>query len=116
MGRKMTTFASLAFLTTIVICCFLMNPPPESSDWGPLADGVGMVFPITFGVLFIGLSVTVYILIKKLSEKNELLSSGLDNSSENFFKKEIKILTIIIVAFSIGYLMRVLTDITIGFT
>ena len=53
---------------------------------------------------------TVKTLIKKLKVKSETLGVSEDEAGDNFFKKEIKTLSTILIIFSISYLLRVVYD------
>ena len=90
-----------------------MDPVSSTDDWGLLADAVGYVFPVAFSGLFIALTVCVFILIRKLRQKNSVLSA--DDVIENFFRKEINTVAVIMCVFSISYFLRVLFDALVGF-
>jgi len=78
-----------------------------------MADNLGKTFPFIFLVLFCMLAASVIILIKKLRAKNKQLV--MDDAADNYFRKEINTLIVILVLFSISYLLRVIYDAYIGF-
>ena len=83
-------------------------------DWGPLARHLEWTYPLFFLILFILLSIAVFVLIGKLRSKNYSMSD--ESVVDHYFKKEICTLTTILILFSISYLLRVIYDIFIGFS
>ena len=112
-GRFCITAFNWAYLTLIVILLGVVLEPQEfgDPDWGLIATIVGVSYPILFFVLFILLTVTVKTLIKKLQVKSETLGATDDEMSDNFFKKEIKTLSTILIIFSSSYLLRIVYDV-----
>ena len=114
-GRCCVTLFNWLFLLTIIVLCGFVMTPAEFGDpsWGPLATAVGVSYPCLFAILFVLLCWTVFTLIKKLKMKNDILSeyeASNDSSENNVFEKEIGTLTIILIIFSITYLLRVVFD------
>ena len=115
-GRCCVTLFNWLFLATIIVLCGVVMEPEQfgAPDWGPLATTVGISYPCLFGILFVLLSWTVFTLIKKLKIKNDEIISVKESDqsgSENVFEKEICTLTIILIIFSITYLLRVIFDV-----
>jgi len=80
----------------------------------PLFEILGKYFfPSVICVLFVALLVCVYILIRKLREKNKILA--LNDEKEDFFRKEINTLGGLLLVFSISYLLRFFFDVLLGF-
>ena len=110
-GRTITTGISAFFLLTILICCLIMAG--QQSD-AVLFKILGhFFFPATICILFIVLLVTVFILIKKLRQENKILAQN--DEKEDFFRKEICILGVILFVFSVSYLLRLIFDVILGF-
>lgn len=96
--------------------CGLMDPDNIDEDWDqlPLPTVIGISFPVLFVILFMGLTGTVFILITKLKIiENKKLASNDVNA--DYFRNEIQTLTIILVVFSMSYLLRTVFDIFYGF-
>ena len=104
-----TTFNWLYLALIVILCGFVMQPEEFGDpDWGTMATVVGVSYPVLFALLFILLAITVFTLIKRLKVKNETL--GTSQTNDNFFTKEINTLSIILILFSISYLLRVVFD------
>ena len=108
----MITVFNWSFLALIIIACgFALDPKKFGDpDWGRVARAISISYPCIFFILFVLLTVSVRVLISKLKAKNETLGASDDNKSDNFFKKEIKTLSIILIIFSFSYLIRVVFD------
>ena len=111
-GRCCITVFNLAYLALIIVMFGIVLDPKEFGDpnWGLTATIICVSYPLFFFVLFILLTVTVKTLIKKLKVKSETLGASEDEAGDNFFKKEIKTLSTILIIFSISYLLRVVYD------
>ena len=112
----MTTF-SLSYLLIITTICILINPDPAvTEDWGKLFVLLERSFSIIFSLLFFSLISTVIVLIRKLRSNNRIFGNlGDEKDSENLFAKEINSLTVILVSFSLSYLLREVYDVAIWF-
>ena len=111
-GRLCVTVLNWFYLILIVVLYgFVLSPQNFGlGHWGPFATVLGLSYPVLFFVLFLLLTVTVTILIKRLKAKNKVLGAT-DEAAGQFFRKEIHTLTIILILFSISYLLRVVFDI-----
>ena len=113
-GRCFITYFNWFYLLLIIALCGFVLESQEfgDPDWGPAATIVGFSYPLFFMILFILLVVTVKTLINKLKVKNETLgaSTATSDIDNNFFLKEIRTLSIILIIFSISYLLRVVYD------
>lgn len=111
-GRCFITIFNWGFLAlVIVVCGFALDPSKFGDpDWGRAAKAFSISFPCIFSILFVLLTVAVRVLIWKLKAKNDTLGASGDDKSDNFFKKEIKTLSTILIIFSFSYLIRVVFD------
>lgn len=110
-GRMITTAISAVFLLTILICCAIMAGKPSNA---PMFIDLGhYVFPAIICILFIALLVCVFILMTKLRQESKILAQN--DEKEDYFRKEINTLGLILFAFSISYLLRFFFDVIFGF-
>ena len=111
----MTILEGIYLATILVICAYIDEDSKISEDdWGTLAKNVEWTYPLLFLILFILLSISVFVLIGKLRSKNYSMSD--ESVNDHYFRKEICTLTTILVLFSISYLLRVIYDVIVGFT
>ena len=111
----MVTVFSLIYLAVMVFLCIGLKNKANAGEknWGVESDEIADSFPYLFSILFLALSVTVFVLIKKLKMKNDYMV--IDDATNNYFKKEIDTLSVILILFSASYLLRVLYDVVLGF-
>jgi hypothetical protein len=93
----------------IIILCQFINPAVGAIDWGPAAEKLGNSYGVLFSILFVALSITVTVLIRKLNNKNKTLVEDA-HEYRDFFRQETRALTYILITFSISYLLRVCYD------
>ena len=112
-GRAITTLFNLTLLFLVIVFCVCMNPEQNQVDWGPFYIALDALCYAMFILLFCALTATVVVLISKLKRSDWALEG--EEEKNNFFKQEITTLSLILLFFSVSYLLRACWDFAFGF-
>ena len=78
-GRAIVTIFSLIYLALIICFCTKIDLTQTGTDYGPgMAHFLNHSFPASYMTLFIFLTISVYVLIRKLRANNSIWQNESD--------------------------------------